>query len=61
MPLANALKSVGYADTVLLLTIGKSDIYQHKSLNYGIRHHSSLDLCPKLVGCEVAKAISSEV
>jgi hypothetical protein len=32
MPLANALKSVGYMDTVLFLTIGKSDIYQHKSL-----------------------------
>jgi hypothetical protein len=29
MPLENALKSVGYTDAVLLLTIGKSDIYQH--------------------------------
>ncbi len=27
VPLANALKSVGYMDTVLFLTIGKSDIY----------------------------------
>ncbi len=32
MPLANALTSVGYTDTVLFLTIAKSDIYQHKSL-----------------------------
>ncbi len=32
MPQANALKSVGYTDTVLFLTIGNPDIYQHKSL-----------------------------
>jgi hypothetical protein len=32
MPQANALKSIRYMDTVLLLTIGKPDIYQHKSL-----------------------------
>ncbi len=32
MPQANALKSIGYTDTVLFLTIGKPDIYQHKSL-----------------------------
>ncbi len=32
MPQANALKSIGYMDTVLFLTIGKPDIYQHKSL-----------------------------
>jgi hypothetical protein len=32
MPLANALNSIGYTDTILFLTIGKSDIYQHKSL-----------------------------
>jgi hypothetical protein len=32
MALANALNSIGYADTLLFLTIGKSDIYQHKSL-----------------------------
>ncbi len=32
MPQANALKSVGYMDTVLFLTIGKPDIYQFKSL-----------------------------
>jgi hypothetical protein len=32
MLLANALKSVGYTDTVLFLTIGKSGIYQLKSL-----------------------------
>jgi hypothetical protein len=30
MPRANALKSIGYTDTVLFLTIGKPD--QHKSL-----------------------------
>ncbi len=32
MPHANALNSIGYTDTVLFLTIGKSDIYQLKSL-----------------------------
>ncbi len=32
IPKANALKSIGYTDTVLFLTIGKLDIYQHKSL-----------------------------
>ncbi len=32
MPQANALKSVGYTDTILFLTIGKPDIYQRKSL-----------------------------
>jgi hypothetical protein len=32
MPQANALKSIGYMDTILFLTIGKLDIYQHKSL-----------------------------
>ncbi len=32
MPLANALKSARYMDPVLFLTIGNSDIYQHKSL-----------------------------
>ncbi len=32
MPQANALRSIGYTDTVLFLTIGKPDIYQHKSL-----------------------------
>ncbi len=31
MPQANALKSVGYMDTILFLTIGKLDIYQRKS------------------------------
>jgi hypothetical protein len=29
MSLESALKSVGYTDAVLFLTIGKSDIYQH--------------------------------
>ncbi len=32
MPQANALKSLGYTDTSLFLTISKLDIYQHKSL-----------------------------
>jgi hypothetical protein len=32
MPQANALNSIGYTDAVLFLTIGKSDIYQLKSL-----------------------------
>ncbi len=32
MPQANALKSIGYTDTVLFLTIGNPDIYEHKSL-----------------------------
>jgi hypothetical protein len=32
MPQANALKSIGYTDTVLFLTIGMPDIYQHRSL-----------------------------
>jgi hypothetical protein len=32
MPQANALKSIGYTDAVLYLTIGKPDIYQPKSL-----------------------------
>jgi hypothetical protein len=32
IPKANALKPIGYTDTVLFLTIGKLDIYQHKSL-----------------------------
>ncbi len=31
-PLANALISIGYTDSVLILTIGKPDIYHHKSL-----------------------------
>jgi hypothetical protein len=30
MPLANALKSVGYTDTVVILTIGKSYIHHQK-------------------------------
>jgi hypothetical protein len=32
MPQANALKTIGYTDTILFLTIGKPDIYQHKSV-----------------------------
>jgi hypothetical protein len=31
VPQANALKSIGYTDTILFLTIGKPDIY-HKSV-----------------------------
>jgi hypothetical protein len=31
MPFASEIKSVGYTDTVLFITISKSDIYQHKS------------------------------
>jgi hypothetical protein len=30
MPLANVLKSVGYTDTVVILTIAKSYIYHQK-------------------------------
>jgi hypothetical protein len=32
IPQANALKSIGYTDTVLFLTIGKPDIYQPESI-----------------------------
>ncbi len=32
MPLTNALKSLGYSDTVLVLPIGMPYIYQRKSL-----------------------------
>jgi hypothetical protein len=32
MPQAIAFKSIGYKGTVLFLTIGNPDIYQHKSL-----------------------------
>jgi hypothetical protein len=31
-PLANAQISTGYTDRLLFLTIGKPDIYHHKSL-----------------------------
>jgi hypothetical protein len=31
MPQENALKSIGYTDIILFLTLGKPDIYQHKS------------------------------
>jgi hypothetical protein len=31
-PLANALISIGYMDSVVFLTIGKPNIYHHKSL-----------------------------
>jgi hypothetical protein len=32
MPQAIALKSIGYTDAILFLTIGKPDIYKHKSV-----------------------------
>jgi hypothetical protein len=32
MPQANVLKSIRHTDTILFLTIGKPDIYQHKSV-----------------------------
>jgi hypothetical protein len=32
MPLANALNSKGYMDTILFLTIGRSEYLQHVSL-----------------------------
>jgi hypothetical protein len=31
-PLAIELNSIGYLDTIMYLTVGKSNIYQHKSL-----------------------------
>jgi hypothetical protein len=37
MPQANALNSIGYMDTVLILTIGKPDISQLKSLGKSAR------------------------
>ncbi len=43
MLLVNALKSVGYTDTVLFLTIGKSNTCQHKSLG-----KSATDLYPNI-------------
>ncbi len=42
MPLENELKSLGYMETVLFLTIGKSVIYQLKSLG-----KSATDFYPK--------------
>jgi hypothetical protein len=35
-PLANALISIGYTDSVLFLTLGKPDIYHHKSLGKSV-------------------------
>jgi hypothetical protein len=37
MSQANALKSIGYAETVLFLTIGKLDINHHKNLGKSAR------------------------
>ncbi len=47
MPQANALKSIGYMYTVLILTIGKPDIYQHKSLG-----KSATDFYPSIQNSE---------
>jgi hypothetical protein len=33
---ANALNSIRYTDTILFLTIGKSDIYRHNSLGKSV-------------------------
>jgi hypothetical protein len=41
MPQANALNFLGYKNTVLFLTTGKPDIYQHKSLG-----KLAADICP---------------
>jgi hypothetical protein len=43
IPLVNALNSIGYIDTIVFLTIGKFDIYQHKSLG-----KSATDLYPNI-------------
>jgi hypothetical protein len=50
MPQAIALKSIGYTDTVLFLTIGNPDIYQHKSLG---KSATVLSVLPKIteIGC----------
>jgi hypothetical protein len=48
-PLANALISIGYMDSVLFLTIGKPDIYQHKSLGKSATDfYPGYQLIPKL-------------
>jgi hypothetical protein len=44
MLVTNALKSVGYVDKVLFLPIGKSDIYQHNSLD-----KPATDFCPNIL------------
>jgi hypothetical protein len=46
MPQANALKSIGYTDTILFLTIGQPDIYQNKSV--GKSATVFLSGCPKI-------------
>ncbi len=48
MLLANALKSIGYMDTALFLTIGKPDIYHHKSLGKSATDFYLDDLCRTL-------------
>ncbi len=55
MLLENALKSVGYMDTVLFLTISKSDIYHHNCLGSRIQIFIidiGADL-PKLSGIDI--------
>ncbi len=53
MPPANALKSIGYTDTVLFLTIGKPDIYQHEG--FGKSAAVFLSERPKIteIGCRL--------
>jgi hypothetical protein len=50
MSQANALKSIGPTDTILFLTIGKPDIYQHKSIGKFF-----LSVLPKIteIGCRL--------
>ena len=49
MPQANVLKTIGYTDTILFLTNGKLDIYQHKSLGKAARDFYPADQkLPKL-------------
>ncbi len=50
MPQAYALKSIGYTDTIPLLTIGNPDIYQHKSVGKSATvFYSGDQKLPKLV------------
>jgi hypothetical protein len=49
MPQANALKSIGYMDAVLFLSIGKPDIYQHRILgNSATVFYPGYQTLPKL-------------
>jgi hypothetical protein len=53
MPQANALNSIGYTDTALFLTIGKSDIYQLKSLGKSARVFLSVLSIITEIGCQL--------